>query len=215
MFPLPFGDLRRHPEAVNADCDHDEQEPLDPQAKKAYSGASEHQLSALNERVLRPPLFHEDKAERVADPHRDYCDQPTEQRRAEIGSRAAIEAEASFLTCLTFWLPDSSFTLQSHMFWSTENCSLGQRKWAGQLLTSCRDPFSEQEQGNTLNLSLCAKGDLNCSVPPYLQNHESAFWRANKGMSASQPVGNCIDIPAPAQGLAPELPLFAVLTCGL
>ena len=82
VFPLPFGDLRRHPEAVNADCDHNEQEPLDPQAKKAYSGASEQQLSALNERVLRPPLFHEDKAERVPDTRRDYRDQPTEQRRA-------------------------------------------------------------------------------------------------------------------------------------
>ena len=29
MFPFPFGDLRGYPEPVNADRDHDEQEPLD------------------------------------------------------------------------------------------------------------------------------------------------------------------------------------------
>ena len=134
MFPLPFGDLRRHPEAVNADRDHDEQEPLDPQAKKAYPGASEHQLSALNERVLRPPLLHEDKlASRL----------PTDSLHLQDPNNPA---------CLTsFRHAVSSSTRHCARRRITRRTSSGHRKWAGQPLTSCHDPFSERVPGNCPN----------------------------------------------------------------
>jgi len=143
VFPLLFGDLRRHPEAVNADRDHDEQEPLDPQAKKAYPGASEHQLSALNERVLRPPLLHEDKlASRL----------PTDSLHLQDPNNPA---------CLTsFRHAVSSSTRHCARRRITRRTSSGHKKWAGQPLTSCRDPFSEQVPGDCPNFPSVREGGL-------------------------------------------------------
>ena len=72
-------------------------------------------------------------------------------------------------------------------------------------MVSGRSDVFHEARNDFLNFHSCARGDLNCSVPPRTQDHGSAFCRMIPRFPRSTPVDNCTAIHDLAGSVAHEL----------
>lgn len=91
VLSFPFPQSNPEPEAVNAQGDDGQQQPLDPIAKQLQGGPVKIKTVTVHHRVLGLPAIHHAKSPGIADSEGTDGDQDTEDPPADQLQKATIK----------------------------------------------------------------------------------------------------------------------------